>query len=77
MNSADLHPFLFTGYCLSFRTNVLRAIRKSNAKYKDMGKACGVNGMGFTRLLNEMDEPTDEQVEKLAEYLKEIGYEWE
>ena len=75
MSSADLHPNLF--HTETFRVNVTRAIRFYNAPYKGMLKACGVDAMTFCLWLNEKEEPVDSSVDKLIEYLKSIGYEWE
>ena len=76
MNSADLHPCLFTHYCDSFRTNVLRAIRLVNARWKDMQKACYVDAMTFCMWVNNKADPEVDEIELLVGYLKTIGYEW-
>jgi len=62
---------------MTFRQNVLRAMADVNAKWSDMENACDVDAMTFCEWVNEFSEPSDEQVEMIAEFLRTINYEWE
>ena len=77
MSSADLHPNLFTGYVFDFRRNVIRAIIDINVTQNEMIAGGRLTQRQFSKWLNSKNEPKEEEIETLIEWLKSKGYEWQ
>ena len=76
MNSAELHPNLFTCYCLDFRANVIRAIIEANVTQNEMMLNGLIMPEQFNSWLNTKEEPEPQEIETLIKWLKKKGYEW-
>jgi hypothetical protein len=76
MNSAELHPDIFTGYCFDFRTNIIKAVIHAKVTQNEMCKGGNITMRQFSRWMNTKEEPEVEEIGMLIEFLKERGYEW-
>ncbi len=68
------HPDLFTGYCETFRKNVIDAVFKTNVHYNEICDYMSADR--FCDLINRNAIPKEGELDELIEYLKERGYEW-
>ncbi len=68
------HPDLFTGYCETFRKNVIDAVFKTNLGYHEFYNYMTADR--FNDLMNRHLAPKEGELDGLIEYLKGEGYEW-